>query len=137
MGPDLRDPSRAYETKDGAPVPGTYHRVELPTGFGDRLKDLFLSPVNGLYGVTDAGTGLTAPGGEGAFFGAAGVFLFVLAVGAFITVTLRTGALTSGVARLAERLTRHRTLLLVVLTALFSLGGTTYGMAEETLGFYG
>ncbi len=130
-------PAGRYETKDGAPVPGTYHRVELPTGFGDRLKDLFLSPVNGLYGVTDSGSGLTAPGGEGAFFGAAGVFLFVLAVGAFITVTLRTGALTSGVARLAERLTRHRTLLLVVLTALFSLGGTTYGMAEETLGFYG
>lgn len=130
-------PAGRYDTKDGAPVPGTYHSVELTQGFGSRLKDLFLSPVNGLYGVTDAHSGLTAPGGSGQFFGAAGVFLFVLAVGAFITVTLRTGALTSGVARLADRLRRHRTLLLVVLLALFSLGGTTYGMAEETLGFYG
>ncbi|MEU5810691.1 YfcC family protein [Streptomyces sp. NPDC047718] len=130
-------PAGRYDTKDGSPVPGTYHHVEVSTGFWDRLKDLFLSPVNGLYGVTDAQTGLTAPGADGAFAGAAGVFLFILAVGAFITVTVRTGALTAGVARLAHRLQRHRTLLLVVLVTVFSLGGTTYGMAEETLGFYG
>ncbi|MFG3497270.1 YfcC family protein [Streptomyces sp. NPDC047928] len=130
-------PSGRYKlTEDGAPIPDTYQATELATGFGDRLKDLFLSPVNGLYGVTDGETGLTTPGADGSFAGAAGVFLFVLAVGAFITVTLRTGALTSGVARLAHRLEKRRTLLLVVLMALFSLGGTTYGMAEETLGFY-
>ncbi|WP_327265798.1 TIGR00366 family protein [Streptomyces sp. NBC_01232] len=130
-------PAGRYDIKDGSPVPGTYHSVELTTGFWERLKDLFLAPVNGLYGVTDAGTGLTAPGGTGSFAGAAGVFLFILAVGAFITVTMRTGALTAGVARLAQRLHHRRTLLLVVLLTVFSLGGTTYGMAEETLGFYG
>ncbi|WP_405443260.1 TIGR00366 family protein [Streptomyces avidinii] len=130
-------PAGRYDTKDGSPVPGTYHAVELTTGFWERLKDLFVAPVNGLYGVTDAGTGLTAPGGTGSFAGAAGVFLFILAVGAFITVTMRTGALTAGVARLAQRLHHRRTLLLVVLLTVFSLGGTTYGMAEETLGFYG
>ena len=130
-------PAGRYDVKDGSPVPGTYHSVETGTGFPDRLKDLFLSPVNGLYGVTDDGTGLTTPGGAGSFAGAAGVFLFILAVGAFITVTMRTGALTAGVARLAQRLRHHRTLLLVVLLTVFSLGGTTYGMAEETLGFYG
>ncbi|MER7463306.1 Na+/H+ antiporter NhaC family protein [Streptomyces sp. NPDC097981] len=131
-------PAGRYDTTpDGAPVPGTYHAVERTTDFLDRLKDLFLSPVNGLYGVTDSKTGLTTPGADGSFAGAAGVFLFILAVGAFITVTMRTGALTLGVARLAHRLHSHRTLLLVVLLAVFSLGGTTYGMAEETLGFYG
>ncbi|MFF9896223.1 YfcC family protein [Streptomyces longispororuber] len=130
-------PAGRYDVKDGSPVPGTYHSVETGTGFWNRLKDLFLSPVNGLYGVTDDGTGLTTPGGAGSFAGAAGVFLFILAVGAFITVTMRTGALTAGVARLAQRLRHHRTLLLVVLLTVFSLGGTTYGMAEETLGFYG
>ncbi|MFE0583473.1 YfcC family protein [Streptomyces sp. NPDC058874] len=130
-------PAGRYDTKDGSPVPGTYHSVELTTGFWERLKDLFLAPVNGLYGVTDTGTGLTAPGGTGSFAGAAGVFLFILAVGAFITVTMRTGALTAGVARLAQRLHHRRTMLLVVLLTVFSLGGTTYGMAEETLGFYG
>ncbi|MFI2368014.1 YfcC family protein [Streptomyces sp. NPDC018833] len=130
-------PAGRYDTKDGSPLPGTYHPVEPATGFWDRLKDLFLSPVNGLYGVTDAETGITTPGGTGSFAGAAGVFLFILAGGAFITVTMRTGALTAGVARLAQRLHHRRTLLLVVLLTVFSLGGTTYGMAEETLGFYG
>ncbi|CAL9449785.1 hypothetical protein SUDANB106_02444 [Streptomyces sp. enrichment culture] len=130
-------PPGRYDTEDGAPVPGTYHPVELTTGFWDRLKDLFLAPVNGLYGVTDAESGLTSPGASGDFAGAAGVFLFILAVGAFITVTMRTGALTAGVARLARRLRHHRAVLIVVLMAVFSLGGTTYGMAEETLGFYG
>ncbi|WP_137992069.1 YfcC family protein [Streptomyces vilmorinianum] len=130
-------PAGRYDTENGSPVPGTYHPVEVTTGFWERLKDLFLAPVNGLYGVTDPESALTAPGGSGEFAGAAGVFLFILAVGAFITVTLRTGALTLGVARLAHRLQGHRTLLLVVLVTLFSVGGTTYGMAEETLGFYG
>lgn len=130
-------PAGRYDTKDGSPVPGTYRSVEVTTGFWDRLKDLFLSPVNGLYGVTDAQSGLTTPGATGTFAGAAGVFLFILAVGAFITATMRTGALTAGVARLAQRLRHHRAILLVVLMAVFSLGGTTYGMAEETLGFYG
>ncbi|MEI5098446.1 YfcC family protein [Streptomyces sp. PmtG] len=130
-------PAGRYEVRDGSPVPGTYHSVDTGTGFQDRLKDLFLSPANGLYGVTDDGSGLTTPGGTGSFAGAAGVFLFILAVGAFITVTMRTGALTAGVARLAQRLRHRRTLLLVVLLTMFSLGGTTYGMAEETLGFYG
>ncbi|MCH0541893.1 YfcC family protein [Streptomyces sp. MUM 203J] len=129
-------PAGRYDTRDGSPVPGTYHPVEAPSGFWDRLKDLFLAPVNGLYGVTDPGSGLTAPGADGSFAGAAGVFLFILMVGAFVTVTLRTGALGLGVARLAHRLRHHRTLLLVVLLTVFSLGGTTYGMAEETLGFY-
>ncbi|MET9550317.1 YfcC family protein [Streptomyces sp. NPDC006627] len=130
-------PAGRYETKDGSPVPGTYRSVEVTTGFWERLKDLFLAPVNGLYGVTDTSTGITTPGAAGTFAGAAGVFLFILAVGAFITVTMRTGALTAGVARLARRLRHHRAVLLVVLLTGFSLGGTTYGMAEETLGFYG
>lgn len=56
-------PADRYDMKDGSPVPGTYHPVESSSGFWDRLKDLFLSPVNGLYGVTDAETGLTTPGG--------------------------------------------------------------------------
>ncbi|GAA1566215.1 YfcC family protein [Streptomyces globosus] len=130
-------PAGRYDTRDGSPVPGTYRPVEVATGFRERLTDLFLAPVNGLYGVTDPQSGLTAPGATGTFAGAAGVFLFILAVGAFITVTMRTGALDAGVARLARRLRHHRSVLLVVLMAVFSLGGTTYGMAEETLGFYG
>ncbi|MCY0944508.1 YfcC family protein [Streptomyces antarcticus] len=120
---------------DGRPVPGSYHTVESSASFLGRLRDLFLSPANGLYGVT-GGDGQTSPGGEGTLMGAAAVFLFILAVGAFITVAMRSGALDAAIGRLAQRLAHRKTLLIIVLMCVFSLGGTTYGMAEETLGFY-
>jgi len=64
------------------------------------------------------------------------VFFFVLAIGAFITVTLKSGALDAGIARVTEKFRTRGLVLIAVLMVIFSLGGTTYGMAEETLGFY-
>lgn len=55
-------PPGAYDRdEEGAPVQGTYHRVDSDQSFVDRLNDLFLSPVNGLYGVQDAKTGEVGP----------------------------------------------------------------------------
>ena len=42
----------------------------------------------------------------GFLYGSAQIFLFVLAVGAFITVTMKTGAIQTGIGRLALRF-RH------------------------------
>ncbi|MFH8586979.1 YfcC family protein [Streptomyces celluloflavus] len=129
-------PAGAYRTSDsGAPIPGSYHSVEASGSFLSRLRDLFLAPVNGLYGVTGA-DGQTAPGGTGTLAGAAAVFLFILAVGAFITVAMKSGALDAAIGRLAQRLSHRKALLIAILMCVFSLGGSTYGMAEETLGFY-
>lgn len=56
-------PPGAYKrNKSGAPIQGTYHRVPSDRGIVHRLNDLFLSPVNGLYGVQDAKTGQVGPG---------------------------------------------------------------------------
>ena len=60
----------------------------------------------------------------------------MLAIGAFITVTMNTGALDAGIGRLTHRFRTRGTTLIIVLMFVFSLGGTSYGMAEETLGFY-
>jgi uncharacterized ion transporter superfamily protein YfcC len=131
-------PSGTYDLDDGgAPVPGTYQEVPAPQDFGERVKDLFLAPVNGLYGVEDAETTAVTPDASGELFGAAGVFLFVLAIGAFITVMFATGALDRGIARLAHRTRDRGWLLIAAIMAVFSLLGTVEGMAEETLGFYG
>ncbi|MGW5334990.1 YfcC family protein [Streptomyces bauhiniae] len=121
----------------GAPVQGTYHRVSAGESFVDRLNDLFLSPVNGLYGLRDPKTGLVGPDLAGELYGAAGVFLFVLAIGAFITVVFATGALDRGIARLAHRLRERGALLIAGIMVVFSVLGTVEGFAEETLGFYG
>ncbi|MEU3042116.1 MULTISPECIES: YfcC family protein [Streptomyces] len=131
-------PSGQYERDaDGAPVEGTYHRTETGRSLTDRFNDLFLAPVNGLYGIQDADTGEVGPDLSGELYGSAGVFLFVLAIGAFITVVFATGALDRGISRLAHRLRRRGTLLIAGIMAVFSLLGTVEGWAEETLGFYG
>ncbi|MFC7303845.1 YfcC family protein [Streptomyces monticola] len=131
-------PPGQYERNDqGAPVQGTYHRVHSDQSFVDRLNDLFLSPVNGLYGVQDEKSGVVGPDMSGALYGSAGVFLFVLAIGAFITVVFATGALDRGIARLAHRLRNRGALLIAGVMAAFSVLGTVEGFAEETLGFYG
>ncbi|MFD9725464.1 YfcC family protein [Streptomyces sp. NPDC059072] len=122
---------------DGSPVSGTYHRVAGTQSFTERLKDLFLSPVNGLYGIQDPKTGEVGPTFAGHLYGSAGVFLFVLAIGAFITVVFATGALDRGIARLAHRLRDRGALLIAAVMVVFSVLGTVEGFAEETLGFYG
>ncbi|WP_345945241.1 YfcC family protein [Streptomyces albus subsp. chlorinus] len=131
-------PSGSYERDaDGAPRQGTYRREPSGLGFTDRLNELFLSPVNGLYGVQDTRTGRVAPDATGELYGAAGVFLFVLAIGAFLTVVFATGALDRGIGRLAHRLRDRGALLITGVMLIFSLLGTVEGFAEETLGFYG
>jgi len=131
-------PSGLYDLNDeGAPIPGTYHEVPSPQDFGERLNDLFLAPVNGLYGIQSTDTGAVSPDATGDLFGAAGVFLFVLAIGAFITMVFQTGALDRGIARLAYKLKGRGWVLILAIMAVFSLLGTVEGMAEETLGFYG
>ena len=80
--------------------------------------------------------GDTGPYNSGDLAGAVQVFFFVLAIGAFITVTIKTGALDAGIGRVTNRFRQRGLLLIVILMVIFSVGGTTYGMAEETLGFY-
>ncbi|CAM5604775.1 transporter [Streptomyces xanthochromogenes] len=131
-------PSGTYDRNaEGAPVEGTYHRVDSGRSFVDRLNDLFLSPVNGLYGIQDAKTGQVGPSLVGELYGSAGVFLFVLAIGAFITVVFATGALDRGIGLLAHRLRERGALLIAGVMTVFSVLGTVEGFAEETLGFYG
>ncbi|WP_405791206.1 YfcC family protein [Streptomyces sp. NBC_00029] len=131
-------PAGQYERDErGAPVSGTYRQVEDGRSFTDRLNDLFLAPVNGLYGIRDEKTGEVGPAFSGDLYGSAGVFLFVLAIGAFITVVFATGALDRGIARLAHRLRRRGALLIAAVMLVFSVLGTVEGFAEETLGFYG
>lgn len=125
----------ATDPETGAPIPGSFENTDSVLSFGDRLMQLFLAPVNGLYGVQNA-DGFIGPYESGELYGAAGVFLFVLAIGVFITMAMRTGAIDNGVARIATRMSGRGTVLIAVLMVLFSIGGTTEGMAEETLGFY-
>jgi uncharacterized ion transporter superfamily protein YfcC len=100
-----------------------------------RFKQLWNSPPNGLYGV-EAANGTVGPWEQGFLYGSAAIFFFVLAVGAFITVTMKTQAIQTGIGRLALRFRHSGSVLIALLMGVFALGGTTYGMWEETLGFF-
>ena len=130
-------PAGAYQhDESGVPQPGSYQRVDSPQDFGERVEDFFLAPVNGLYGLQDPETGFVRPFGVGRLFGAVGVFAFVLAIGAFMTMVLATGALDVAIGKLAYAVRGRPWLVIVAVMLLFSLLGTTMGWADETLGFY-
>ena len=71
-------PSGAYkETPDGAPIPGSYHRVPSPLSFGGKLSQLILAPVNGTYGLKNPTTGVVDTETLGRLFGQIGVIFFI------------------------------------------------------------
>lgn len=68
--------------------------------------------------------------------GALEVCFFVMILGGFLGVMTKTGALDNGIAALVKKLHGNELVLIPILMILFSIGGTTYGMCEETVPFY-
>lgn len=130
-------PSGRYQLDaDGSPIPGTFERTPSPLGFGDTVRQLVLSPVNGVYGLRNAETGFIDTETLGRMAGQIGVITFIMAIGAFISVSFATKALEVAVAALAHRLRDKGWLLIAAVMVLFSALGSTMGFSVETLGFY-
>jgi uncharacterized ion transporter superfamily protein YfcC len=119
---------------DGSPIPGTYEEVDASPA--KILQDSLQAPINGLYGIEDAATGNVDVFNSGELFGAIDVALFILVIGGFIGITMKTGAIQAGIARLVGRLQGRERLMIPILMTVFAIGGTTFGMAEESLAFY-
>jgi uncharacterized ion transporter superfamily protein YfcC len=127
-------PSGSYEyNAEGEPLPGTYYPVEHEPQ--KILLDSIKAPINGLYGVQDE-TGNISFWNYGELFGAIDVALFIIVIGGFLGVTMQTGAINAGIARVVSGLEGREKWMAPVLMCIFALGGTSYGMAEETLAFY-
>lgn len=114
-------PAGEYQVDEaGNILSGSYAVTEQhPQG----LWDVFMAPVKGMIGTE------TTPG-------AIEVSLFILVVGGFLGVVNRTGALDTGIAQVVKNYKGKEKLLIPILMFIFALGGTTYGMAEETMAFY-
>jgi uncharacterized ion transporter superfamily protein YfcC len=119
---------------EGSPIPGTY--AEVDSSPSRILVDSLKAPINGLYGVQDPATGNVDVYNEGSLFGAIDVGLFILVIGGFIGVTMKTGAIQAGIGALVARLKGRERLMIPILMTIFAIGGTTFGMAEESLAFY-
>jgi uncharacterized ion transporter superfamily protein YfcC len=117
----------------GEPVPGTYH--EVASHPARILVDSLTAPINGLYGIENAKGNINYYN-SGSLFGAIDIALFILVIGGFLGVTMKTGAIETGIGSLVERMRGRERWMIPVLMSVFALGGTTFGMAEESLAFY-
>ncbi|WP_319299176.1 hypothetical protein [Stutzerimonas xanthomarina] len=86
--------------------------------------DVMLAPIAGFYDP------------ESYVANAIDVALFVLFLGGFLGVINATGAIDTGIRSVMRHLQGREIWMIPILMTLFALGGTTYGMAEETLAFY-
>ncbi len=108
-------PAGQYEyAAGGEPIAGSYHPAEQS---GQGPGAVALAPLQGLYEAID-------------------IAAFILMVGGFMGVMAATGAIDAGIAVIIRRLHGRERLLIPILMAAFALGGTTFGMAEETIAFY-
>lgn len=95
-------------------IPGSYHQLEAsPQG----IKELIQSPLKGIMEAID-------------------VILFVIIIGGFIGIVNYSGAFDAGMNWLATTLKGRESILIILITSLIALGGTTFGLAEETIAFY-
>lgn len=95
-------------------VPNTYEYVkENPQS----IEDIFRAPIDG-------------------FVDAAEIVGFVLLVGGSFGIVNKTGAIEAGINAVVKKLRGNEIIIIPISMILFSLGGTVFGMAEETLPFY-
>lgn len=88
----------------------------IPEVTSAKFSDLVMAPINGLNESID-------------------IAIFVLLIGGFLGVTSKTGALDAGIGSVVTKLNGKELILIPVLMFIFSLGGTSFGMAEETIAF--
>lgn len=124
-------PSGQYQLdEEGARVAGTYEEVPKVEEVLDEetgevvtidrrqgLWDVVISPIKGMADKLD-------------------IIVFILILGGFLGVVMKTGALDAGLGKLLKKMHGREKWLIPILMTLFAIGGTTYGMQEETVAFY-
>ena len=99
---------------DPISIPNTYHQID--SEFVNPLKVL-LYPIKG-------------------WVDSAYISIFLMVIGGNINILIEMNSLSSGMAALS-RITKGREFLLLILVfIIIAIGGTTFGLAEETLAFY-
>lgn len=112
-------PAGIYEYIDPSatplePVPGTYQAVaQNPQGLWEVLR----APIEGFFNAWD-------------------IIVFILVIGGFLGLVTDTGAIDSGIGSIVKRLSGRETVMIPILMVIFALGGTIFGMSEETIAFY-
>ncbi|WP_297406848.1 YfcC family protein [uncultured Cetobacterium sp.] len=95
-------------------IPGTYTQIKQhPQGILEILK----APVQGVMDTVD-------------------IMIFVLILGGIIGLVNKVGAFEAGIGALSKKTKGKEFMLVTIIFFLTALGGTTFGLAEETIAFY-
>ena len=95
-------------------IPDTYQQIaQSPQG----LKSIIMSPVQGVMDTVD-------------------IIVFVLILGGIIGLINKTGTFDAGIAALSKKAQGKEFILVIFISLLIALGGTTFGLAEETIALY-
>ncbi len=95
-------------------IPGTYEKVKQnPQG----IVNIIQAPIKGVYDTIE-------------------IIMFVFIIGGCIGILNSSGAFDAGIASLSRITKGKEFLLIIVVTILISIGGTTFGLAEETIALY-
>lgn len=107
-------PAGQYEYIDGMPISGTYQIVDSnPQGLWEIIK----APIAGFREAID-------------------VVLFVLVLGGCLGILFETQAIDAALGKVVGKLKGREKILIPMIMIICAIGGTTYGMAEETIAFY-
>ncbi|MDO4780972.1 MAG: YfcC family protein [Candidatus Saccharibacteria bacterium] len=124
-------PSGEYQVDDdGNRVSGSYSQIEKVREIKDEATgeakatdsrqgawDVMVSPIKGMSEKLD-------------------VIVFVLILGGFLGVVMKTGALDATLGAMLKKMKGKEQWLIPILMTFFAIGGTTYGMQEEAVAFY-
>lgn len=95
-------------------IPDTYQKLDSkPQGVAAFVK----SPIQGIIEAAD-------------------IIFLVLIIGGLIGIMNKTGAFDAGISWLGRVLNGREYLLIILVTTLIAAGGTTFGLAEETMAFF-
>ena len=95
-------------------IPNTFKKMEAqPQGFSALVQ----SPIKGIIAAAD-------------------IIFLILIIGGLIGIMNLTGAFNAGISWMAKVLKGREYILIIAVTTLIALGGTTFGLAEETMAFY-
>ena len=84
---------------------------------GASLSQVLMAPIKGFADAID-------------------VCVFIIVLGGLLAIISKTEALETGIKVLVQKLKGKELLLIPILMFIFSVCGSTYGMLEETVGFY-
>ena len=125
------------------------------------VSDVILSPLTGMIGIKDTvmsesinqamATGGTSSALEvlknaegqyinmynsGSLNGAVDISICILIMGGFLGIVTKIGVLDSAINQVVKKLKGKELYLIPVIMTLFSIGGTAWGMCEDTLPFF-